>query len=262
MSRNYWESEQAKRNIIWNCEQIAWQEYHSWDEWLLAISEMKELMQQWRSAGHAGDYEEDLWNQFSSARHTFFQDRDDFIQSVHDARSEVIRDAELLISQLATASTKFERRDLASSMKDLQAIWKEIPWVGYAPWMDHSCRDMKKTLKDLADYFFEIIRNKSTKSTARQSGNSQNRSESYNNNHRNRNYYQGSGDQDTGYHNHEQKLTLEYAVKLFGISPPLTAQSIKCSYRRLIQKHHPDKGGSVELAQLINAARGLLLEAI
>jgi hypothetical protein len=49
------------------------------------------------------------------------------------------------------------------------------------------------------------------------------------------------------------------AYKVLGLSPNATDQEIKDAHRKLMREHHPDKGGSAELAARINEARDVLL---
>jgi len=53
---------------------------------------------------------------------------------------------------------------------------------------------------------------------------------------------------------------LQLAAKCLGIAakPPLLRQPLRVAWIELIGKHHPDKGGVVEIAQAINAAYQLL----
>lgn len=53
---------------------------------------------------------------------------------------------------------------------------------------------------------------------------------------------------------------LQSAFQRFELAPPTSAQSIKARYRKLVQKHHPDKGGDPALIQTINQDRTLLMQ--
>lgn len=52
------------------------------------------------------------------------------------------------------------------------------------------------------------------------------------------------------------------AHALLGIDASADAEAIRAAHRRLIAKVHPDKGGTPELAQRINAARDVALRAV
>ena len=54
-------------------------------------------------------------------------------------------------------------------------------------------------------------------------------------------------------------MPLEDARKLLGVSPSASLAEIREAHRRLIQRVHPDTGGSAELANRVNAARDTLI---
>lgn len=55
-------------------------------------------------------------------------------------------------------------------------------------------------------------------------------------------------------------LTREEAALLLGVSPNATEEQVRDAHRRLIQKNHPDRGGTDYLAAKINQARDILLK--
>ncbi len=70
-------------------------------------------------------------------------------------------------------------------------------------------------------------------------------------------YRQSSGSDHPS--NKTNRLTAEQAYKLLGLTTNASHKEIITAHRRLIQKNHPDRGGSSELAAQINAARDVLL---
>lgn len=55
-------------------------------------------------------------------------------------------------------------------------------------------------------------------------------------------------------------MTAAEACDLLGVSPDATPAEIKAAYVRLMQRAHPDAGGSKGLAAQLNAARDVLLK--
>lgn len=49
------------------------------------------------------------------------------------------------------------------------------------------------------------------------------------------------------------------ARAILGVGPDADAAAVRAAYRQMIERVHPDKGGSAELTRQVNAARDLLL---
>ncbi len=55
-------------------------------------------------------------------------------------------------------------------------------------------------------------------------------------------------------------LSVEECYEILGLSPNATIEDVKMAHRQLIQKVHPDRGGSVYLASKINKAKDILVD--
>lgn len=57
----------------------------------------------------------------------------------------------------------------------------------------------------------------------------------------------------------ERRVKIEEAFKILELPATATDEEIKAAHRRLMQKNHPDAGGSEYFASKINEARDILL---
>ncbi len=54
-------------------------------------------------------------------------------------------------------------------------------------------------------------------------------------------------------------MSVEEAYEVLGLKPGVSKDSIIAAHRKLIQKNHPDRGGSDYLASKINLAKNILI---
>jgi DnaJ-domain-containing protein 1 len=55
-------------------------------------------------------------------------------------------------------------------------------------------------------------------------------------------------------------MSEEDALSILGLEPGATIDDVQAAHRRLMQKLHPDRGGSPYFASLVNKARDYLLD--
>lgn len=69
-------------------------------------------------------------------------------------------------------------------------------------------------------------------------------------------------DQSARSESHDPEMSVERARKILGVDETATKDEIITAHRRLMQKNHPDRGGSEFLATEINQAKAVLLASV
>jgi hypothetical protein len=54
-------------------------------------------------------------------------------------------------------------------------------------------------------------------------------------------------------------LTTQEAEAILGLTPPYDRAAVIAAHRKLMQRHHPDRGGNHEFAARLNAAKDQIL---
>ena len=78
---------------------------------------------------------------------------------------------------------------------------------------------------------------------------------------------EGGGNNSSGRNNSGQSpisqlnMSQQDAADILGVEPNASAEEIRAAHKKLMQKMHPDRGGSQALAKQINLAKDILLQA-
>ena len=148
-----WAEFQAARDIFYQRKHEAWEQMHAQfdeakkakeelierakalkdsTEWQKTSNAMKELMDEWKNVGHAGNKVDDaLWHEFNDARQEFYSRRNEHYDELARTREENYEKKKALVEQAAAvAQGGVYTRENTEFMKQLSNDWKKIGFAG------------------------------------------------------------------------------------------------------------------------------------
>jgi hypothetical protein len=99
-------------------------------DWRAGGEAMRELMDQWKAAGHAGDQEDGLWTQLQAARQTFFDARTAFFEGKQVLQGSALDVKKQLIEKAKKLSNSSEWKETSAALRDLMEQWRAAGSAG------------------------------------------------------------------------------------------------------------------------------------
>src|SRR5206468_2490017 len=119
-------AKETKERIVAEAEQIAAEATH----WKSSGERMRELLEEWKAAPHAGradrDSEAELWKRFRTAQDKFFTARAEVFSAKDAALREHAVAKEQLLSQAQALLPVTDIRAARSALRGIQEKWEQI----------------------------------------------------------------------------------------------------------------------------------------
>ena len=100
------------------------------DNWNQATEEMNELMRQWKAAGSAGKEDDALWEEFSAARQSFFDNKRQHWEEMKNQFDNARKVKEDLITQALALADSTDWQKTSEKLKEMMDQWKEAGSAG------------------------------------------------------------------------------------------------------------------------------------
>lgn len=118
---------EAKKEIVAQAEALS-----DSQEWKSTQAKFRDLMDQWKEIGRAGDEDDALWDAFKSARKKFDEAREHYFANLDASRAENKAKKEELIAKAKEAATDITSyKNVGNVMNDLMDAWKAVKSAGH-----------------------------------------------------------------------------------------------------------------------------------
>ena len=127
MQEQFEKAKSAKEELITKAKALA-----NSEDWKKTSDELKDLMDEWKRIGHAGNRVDDaLWNEFNEARQSFYSRRNEHYDRMQEQRDSNYEKKTALIEKARDiVATEDYSRENTAKMKELTAEWKKIGFCG------------------------------------------------------------------------------------------------------------------------------------
>lgn len=119
------ENTRRKQNLIVEARSL-----QNSTDWKSTSQRMKAMMEEWKSIGNAGEENDRLWEEFRSARQTFFDNQDIHFKEVEREYARIRQQKEALIQEAQHAAYSTDWKATNAVMDDLMNRWKQIGSAG------------------------------------------------------------------------------------------------------------------------------------
>ena len=127
LNKKFEEAKEVKTKLVEEAKSL-----QDSEQWQKTSQKLKDMMDQWKAAGHAGkEYENALWEDFNAARQVFYERRSAYYDELHKQQDINYEQKMALVNQAKgiVASGEFTREN-TETMKNLSAEWKKTGSCG------------------------------------------------------------------------------------------------------------------------------------
>lgn len=127
LNKKFAESKEVKTKLVEEAKKL-----QDSEQWQKTSQKLKDMMDQWKAAGHAGkEFENSLWEDFNAARQVFYDRRAAYYEELHKQQDINFEQKMALVNQAkGIVNSKEFTRENTETMKELSTEWKKVGSCG------------------------------------------------------------------------------------------------------------------------------------
>lgn len=100
------------------------------DQWGTTSKKLKELMEEWKQIGYAGEENDNYWERFNQARQSFFNRQREYFDSLNERHDESKEKKNAIIEEAKSIAESTAWKATHQRMEELLKAWKEAGSAG------------------------------------------------------------------------------------------------------------------------------------